>query len=148
MSKSRLLGAVLLALLGAFACSASARAGELYIYEHNGSVMDWFMTGHTVRVTYSVPRPGLQDAGVREGTIMFEGTVDGGRGGRYEGTAYAFKAGCRPAAYRVIGYDEGPDRIVLRGPAPVRDREGCAVTGYSATSPHARLIFIYSATHH
>lgn len=118
------------------------RAGELYIYEHNGSIMNWYVVGDHIRTMYETPRLGLAEAGITSGTVLFKGEYEGSR---IIGIAYAFKRGCLPAPYSVIGYDSG-DEIVLSGPAPVRT--GCIVTRYSATSPHARLIFKYSATHH
>jgi hypothetical protein len=136
----------LAALTVALACTCcNALAGELHIFEHNRSVMNLYMVSDKVRITYETPRPGLGEAGVKSGTVLFEGTYDGER---FEGTAYAFKSGCRPAPYAVLGSSAGSGQIVLQGPAPVRAKNGCAVTGYSVESPHARLRFSYSATHH
>lgn len=119
-------------------------AGELHIYEHNKSVIHWYVLGDRVKATYRAVRPGLRDAGVRSGAVLFEGEY---QGSRMVGAAYAFKRGCKPAGYEVIGHHEG-SQIILRGPAPTRSTNGCAITGYSATSPHAVLTLIYSATHH
>jgi hypothetical protein len=119
-------------------------AGELHIYEHNGSVIDWYVVGNEITATYSVPRPGLS---VRTEAVLFRGSYEDSE--RFIGTAYTFKTGCPPAPYNVIGQHEaGGKRIVLRGPAPTRARQGCSITGYSATSPHARLVLTFSATHH
>ncbi|MBN9471073.1 MAG: hypothetical protein J0J10_20090 [Bosea sp.] len=126
-------------------CAFSSSAGELHVFEHNRSVMNLYMVSDKVRITYETPRPGLGEAGIRSGTVLFEGSYDGER---FEGTAYAFKAGCRPAPYAVLGRSAGNGQIVLQGPAPVRAKHGCAVTGYSVESPHARLRFSHSATHH
>lgn len=125
--------------------SQSAIAGELHVFEHNRSVMNLYMVSDKVRITYETPRPGLAEAGVRSGSVLFEGTYDGER---FEGTAYAFKSGCQPAPYAVLGRSAGNGRVVLHGPAPVRAKNGCTVTGYSVESPHARLRFSNSATHH
>ena len=131
-------------LIVCLAAATPVSAGELYIYEHNGSVIDWYVLQDAVTATYSRPRPGLEAAGVKEGTILFEGVYEGDR---IVGKAYAFKAGCAPAFYEVIGSEE-EGRIILKGPAPVRASGSCKVVRYSATSPHAELVFIYSATHH
>lgn len=121
-----------------------ASAGELSIYEHNGSVIDWFIVGDAITATYATPRPGLEDAGVERGATLFKGSYEGNR---IVGRAYAFKAGCPAASYAVLGEHVG-DRIVLRGPAPHRARNSCAVVGYLADSPHAQLVLKYSSTHH
>jgi hypothetical protein len=124
--------------------AAPADAGELYIYEHNLSVIHWFVVGNDIKTTYAKPKPSLAPAGVKEDTVLFEGVYEGNR---IVGTAYAFKAGCAPAPYDVIGWEQG-NEIILRGPGPVRSRSGCDVIGYSAKSPHVELKFTYSATHH
>jgi hypothetical protein len=117
-------------------------AGELSIFEHNGSVIEWFVVQDAITATYKVPRKGLAEAGVRPGAKLFEGTYEGNR---IVGKAFAFKAGCTPASYDVIGYHKG-ERVHLSGPAPVR--AGCSVTRYSASSPHARLVLTFSVHHH
>ncbi len=124
--------------------AAPAFAGSLDIYEHNGSVIEWYVLRDTIKATYSTPRPGLETAGVRPGAVLFEGVYEAGR---IVGRAYAFKAGCPPVGYDVIG-EELRGLIVLRGPAPHRAPNSCAVVSYLANSPHARLVLTYSATHH
>jgi hypothetical protein len=130
--------------IGLIGVSQFCHAGELHIYEHNRSVIDWVVVGDTIKATYSKPRPDLEAAGIKEGQLLFDGVYEGER---ISGTAYAFKSGCSPAAYQVIGTEER-GKITLRGPAPTRSRTNCRVLGYSATSPHAKLVFVYSSTHH
>lgn len=134
----------IIAVAAFFVVSNVCHAGELHIYEHNRSVIDWVVVGDSIRATYSKPRPDLETAGIKEGQLLFDGVYEGER---ISGTAYAFKSGCSPAAYQVIGAEER-GKIILRGPAPTRSRTDCRVTGYSATSPHAKLEFVYSSTHH
>jgi hypothetical protein len=141
--KPLLMSTLLGAALSAMAMGPTS-AGELYIYEHNLSVIDWFVVGDKIKATYSRPKPSLEAAGVKEGAVLFEGDYEGNR---IVGTAYAFKSGCAPAPYQVIGMEQG-SQIILRGPGPVRSKTGCDVIGYSAKSPHAELKFNYSATHH
>ena len=121
-----------------------ALAGSLDIYEHNGSVINWYVLGDSITATYATPRPGLEDVGVEKGATLFKGEYEGGR---IVGRAYAFKAGCPPASYQVIGEHIG-NRIVLRGPAPHRAPNTCAVISYLARSPHSELVLTYSTTHH
>ena len=119
-------------------------AGELYIYEHNLSVVHWFVVGDNIKASYAKPKASLAAAGVKEDTVLFEGSYEGNR---IVGKAFAFKTGCAPVPYDVIGQEQG-NQIILRGPGPVRRKTGCDVVGYSAKSPHAELKFSYSATHH
>ncbi|WP_154661233.1 hypothetical protein [Microvirga lotononidis] len=66
------------ALLGATLSAIAIRptsAGELYIYEHNLSVIDWFVVGDKIKATYSKPKASLAAAGVKEGAVLFEGTT-------------------------------------------------------------------------
>ncbi len=144
-SSNKKANTVVMWCVGAFLLLISpCLAGELHIYEHNGSVIDWYVVGDEITATYSVPRPGL---GIGQETILFRGSYEDSE--RITGTAYTFKNGCAPAPYNVIGrHEDGGKRIVLSGPAPVRARGGCSTTGYSAASPHARLVLTYSATHH
>lgn len=104
--------------------------------DHNGSVMRIERDGSRVRISYEVPRPGLIEAGVRSGMVVFEGTLSAGDA--LAGKAFAFKRGCSPAAYDVTGRIEG-DRIALAGPGP--KRQGCAVVALDPASPHSSLSF-------
>jgi hypothetical protein len=133
-----------LLIFGLTLSPVSGLADELHIYEHNGSVIEWRVGGDMVKAVYRAPRPGLQVAGVRPGAVLFEGVYEGDW---IVGTAYAFKLGCAPARYEVIGREED-GRILLQGPAPTWSQYGCAISGHSATSPHAKLMLIYSTTHH
>jgi hypothetical protein len=104
---------------------------------HNNSEMlvsEW--KDATVEITYNHPRPGLA---VAEGTLLFRGIR---QGARYSGTAYTFKAGCQPAPYAVTGMkDPKREMIVMTGAAPRRDPHSCDVTGESAQSGSAKLVF-------
>ena len=125
-------------------CITNAGASELYIYEHNGSVIYWNVVGEHIKATYWKPRRDLAIAGIMPGMVVFDGDYERGR---IFGKAFTFKHGCTPAPFDVIG-DEVDGVVTLRGPAPVRGTSGCLVEGYSATSPNAVLIFRYSATDH
>ena len=116
--------------------SSAAPAGELRVYEHNGSIIDWFVADNTIVASYETPRPGLKEAGIQEGSVLFRY-----EGARISGSAYTFKVGCTAASYQVTGSQDGKF-ISLHGPAPVRAKKGCAVVGYSQSSPHANLVFI------
>lgn len=108
--------------------------------DHNGSTMkvEVFSNGHTV-ISYVTPRPGLAEAGIIPGMIVFSGKYEAGH---LTGKAYTFKAGCQPAAYDVGG-GVSRDTFVLTGPGP--QRRGCTVIGLSPASPHASLRFTIPA---
>ncbi len=114
-----------------------AGAGERILYEHNGSTVAWFVDRGEIEATYAVPRPGLAEAGIRAGDILFKGGLENGR---IIGRAFAFKAGCPPAGYEVSGEQVG-DRIVLKGYGPHRAASSCTVVSYTVDSPHSRLVF-------
>ncbi|WP_336813409.1 hypothetical protein [Bosea sp. MMO-172] len=105
-------------------------------YDHNGSVM-WTALSEGL-IVYAEPKAAVRDV-VKPGSVLFRGKPFQ-QGGRFEGTAYAFKKGCAPAPYAVRGsYSRDNATITLRGAGPVR--QGCDVVGYSERSPHAVLKF-------
>jgi hypothetical protein len=101
---------------------------------HNGSGVLMTRRGPQVTMTYSSVRDGLS---VQEGELLFSGTITGNR---LHGTAYTFRRGCPPAPYAVSGIQTSA-RIVLRGPAPVRESAGCNVIGYDDSAASATLQF-------
>ncbi|MCB5205491.1 hypothetical protein LH464_23890 [Neorhizobium sp. T786] len=70
---------------------------------------------------------------------MFRGQIS--FNGPFHGIAYTFKKGCDPAPYYVEGYDEGAEKVVLKGKAPIR--EGDEVVGYTDKSPNATLDLVF-----
>lgn len=100
------------------------------VYDHNGSLTDVDPEGGTI--LYRKPSKRMS-ATVKSGEVLFKA---GAPWNPYDdkalvrGTAYAFKSGCDPAPYEVVGTQEGWHTLVLRGPAPVREKNGCRVIGY------------------
>lgn len=131
-------------VFSSFILPNTGSAGQLDFYEHNGSVIAWFLAAGKVKATYETPRRGLQSVGVKEDSLLFEGFEESSR---ISGTAYAFKKGCKPAPYKVVGSNFG-DIMVLTGPAPVRVKGKCTVERYTLDSPNAKLVFRYSGNHH
>ncbi|MEV4610672.1 hypothetical protein MRBLMR1_005809 [Neorhizobium sp. LMR1-1-1.1] len=121
-----------------------AVAGELDIYEHNGSVINWFVVNGKATATYFTPKASLLGLGIQEGSVVFKGFEEGNR---ISGTAYTYRKGCPPAPYEVVGYFSG-NNIALTGPSPVRAKGSCDVIRYTLDSPNAKLLFRYSSTHH
>jgi hypothetical protein len=70
------------------------------LWDHNGSVVYLTAEGANRRFYYDVPRAGLYDVGVKQGTLLFEGRKEGER---YSGAAYIFSQTCGPQAYAVSG---------------------------------------------
>lgn len=121
-----------------------AFAGELDIYEHNGSVINWFVVNGEATATYATPKASLLASGIQEGSVVFKGFEEGNR---ISGTAYTYRKGCAPAPCEVVGYFSGKN-IVLSGPSPVRAKGGCEVIRYTVDSVNPNLVFKYSSTHH
>ncbi len=106
-------------------------------HDHNGSEVTVYDLGGLI--FYNKPKY----KGIAPGTVLFQGRGWWNSDPRayVEGVAFAFKKGCKAAGYRVEGgYDEYGD-LVLKGAAPVWDKSGCQITGYSEASPNAELRF-------
>jgi hypothetical protein len=130
---------LVVAVLTAHAAAAGTSGSA---YDHNGSHV-WIDTDDG-EITYSDPKPSLADV-VKQGDVLFHGHIhfpgspDSDK--TTHGIAYAFKKGCPPAGYPVTGsWSADRDILTLRGPGPVRS--GCAVTGFSQSSPHSILKFV------
>ena len=108
-------------------------------WDHNGSLMRLKASGNQRWFYYEVPRRVLRRAGVRRGTLLFDGRKIGDR---YEGTARRFSKYCpeAPLEYQV----EGPvapsqTRVTLYGERQVQSR--CVPTGEIRLD---ELVFTYS----
>ncbi|TYC54069.1 hypothetical protein FMN50_13090 [Rhodobacterales bacterium] len=106
---------------------------------HNGSVMRLEADGNQRWLSYEVPRDALRSAGVVQGTLLFNGVMEGNR---YKGTARVFSKFCpgQPLEYRA----EGPVRsdqlkVTLSGRREIYRR--CRPTGKFTTDT---LVFTYS----
>ena len=105
---------------------------------HNGSLMRLVSSGDWRAFYYETPRQVLRDAGVRPGTLLFEGRKDGQW---YEGNARIFSRHCAgdPYEYWVRGpISEGPT-VTVEGERDLFDR--CAPTGQTRWD---RLVFTYA----
>lgn len=113
--------------------------------EHNNSLM-WHDNRNGV-LYYEKPKQSLNGT-ISAGTVIFVGdpwSFD--TTNTMAGTAYTFRKGCEPAPYPVTGHfmiapaPNDKDMIVLRGASPVREKNGCRITGYTTNSSNAELIF-------
>ncbi len=142
MSKIILRRIVFLSILGLmpiqFADSASAYYSES-IANHNGSEMLVINNDGNVTIQYERPRKSIRKHGVRQGTVLFSGTISGNT---LTGFARVFRRGCAPAQYNVSGpWNTNTGQIILRGASPKRVRGGCRVTGYTNSGSNAYLAF-------
>ena len=105
-------------------------------WNHNGSLMRLTAYGNARSFTYAAPRQGMINAGVRPGTLFFDGWRDGNR---YYGTARVFSASCGASAFPIEGWVASETHVILEGWRPVfRD---CYATGDQVWE---RLEFTYS----
>jgi hypothetical protein len=128
-----------LTALGALGSPAMAAGGS--IWDHNGSKMTLEENGDKRKLVYSELRQGLDKAGIKVGTVLFNGERKAD--GRFAGFARVFKANCNPVDYFVEGtLNEGKGEIVLQGQAPTyTSGTSCEVNGYSDASPASTLTF-------
>jgi len=111
------------------ALGASTAAHADSCWNHNGSLMRLKSSGNQRWMYYERPRSVLRNAGVRRGTLLFNGTNSGDY---YSGTARRFSKFCRgnPLTYRVEGPVSRPNGqivITIEGQRPVHNR--CRPTG-------------------
>lgn len=100
------------------------------LFGHNGS--DVRIAPEKGTIVYERPKTSISGA-VRTGTLLFKADAPWDPYDESEivrGTAYAFRKGCEPAPYKVEGRQQGWHTLVLKGPAPVREKGGCKVLRY------------------
>lgn len=115
-----------------------AHAQDAELFDHNGSQMSIHYDEGSMR--YQFPKANLRGV-VDQYQAVFTGEIK--RRGKVTGVAYAFKKGCEFAQYPVTGaYDPTLPGYVLTGNAPIREKAGCRVVGYTSKSPNARLVFV------
>ena len=95
-------------------------------WNHNGSLVRLVANGQQRWFYYEIPRSGMQEQGVSQGTLLFDGFRSGDR---YYGTARRFRGDCaEPLTYSVEGIVNGEQQVVLSGVYPVYT-SGCRATG-------------------
>ncbi|KMW59076.1 hypothetical protein AIOL_004057 [Candidatus Rhodobacter oscarellae] len=128
---------ILFAVLLNFSTVQSASADSCWW--HNGSLMRLQAFGNQRNFYYENPREGLWNAGVRRGTLLFNGTKSGNW---YSGLSRVFSSSCpgNPLEYFV----EGPvapnqTQVTMQG---TRERSrNCASTGQVVVDT---LVFTYA----
>ena len=110
------------------------------VWDHNGSLMVLEENGSKRKLVYTEPRGTLDTAGVKKGTVLFDGEEKSD--GRLAGYAKLFRAGCDPVDYFVEGsFDKSKGEILLQGQAPIYSGNGCKITGYSDDNTASSLSF-------
>jgi hypothetical protein len=95
-------------------------------WAHNRSIMYMTEDGTRRQIYYDDPRPGLKEVGVKQGTLLFDGVVDGTT---LSGTAFVFAKECAPLSFAVTGkLTLDGKRITLNGKAP-RIGTHCRIAG-------------------
>jgi hypothetical protein len=103
-------------------------------WAHNRSIMYMTEDGTRRQIYYDDPRPGLKEVGVTQGTLLFDGVVDGAT---LSGTAFVFAKECAPLTFAVTGkLTRDGKRITLNGKAP-RIGTHCKIAG----NKQAELVF-------
>ena len=116
---------ILIALL--FMLTSTGMAAADSCWDHNGSLMRLQSNGAQRWLVYESPRQALWNAGVQNGTLLFDGRNNGDW---YSGTARVFSRHCpgNPLMYFVEGpVLQNPLRILLRGTREVH--KNCNPTG-------------------
>ena len=109
-------------------------------WDHNNSLMKFEESGKKRRFVYAHPRKALKAAGVKSGTVLFDGEVK--KDGRLSGYAKLFRKGCDPVDYFVEGsYDKNKGEILLLGQVPIYSGDGCKITGYTDSGSASSLRF-------
>lgn len=135
---------LVLAAVAVLLTISAAVAGDVWYYDHNGSVvaLEWDDDGGDGFTIYYVdPKPGLPNY-VGYGTVLFEGASPAN--GSIYGTAHSFSSKCGTSNYEVNGHFIGEGRdIYLAGPAPILNEKTCRDIRLSMDSRNARLRFNY-----
>lgn len=129
--------ALTLTTIGTASVATVAQADSCWL--HNGSLMRLRANGNWRAFYYENPRNVLRAAGVRRGTLLFEGEK---RGNTYVGTARRFSKFCpgSPLVYNVRGpVASSQTRVTVSGSRQVHNR--CQATGRTAWDD---LVFTYS----
>ena len=127
------------ALIFGSAIQPAAAYDERYEAWHNGSRMMVTIEEDAFVITYEKPKRSLRKHGVRSGTVLFSGHIDGRR---VEGEAFVFRDGCDPEPYQVEGiYNSDQRSFTLKGASPRRETGGCEIVDYVNSGSNAKLKF-------
>lgn len=105
--------------------AVAPRATLHTVWYHNKSELLLLSSGDRRSFYYKTPSAAVAEAGVKPGTLLFEGRVEGGQ---YVGTAYRFSSKCAARAYQVSGPigDDGR-RVSLKGQVRKLNSANCTL---------------------
>lgn len=109
---------------------AQAAIGDRSVFDHNGSAV--VIDPNAGTIVYRDPKKSISGM-VKSGALLFEATRPWDPyddDAVIKGTAYVFKRGCDPVPYKVSGRQKGWHTLILKGAAPIRQKDGCNVVGY------------------
>ena len=96
---------------------SSAKSAPTY-WDYNGSILELIADGSSRKFYYYSPRPGLDSAGVKRGTLAFDGKR---ADNKYTGSAYVFSKSCGALAYPVTGtVSDDQRKVQFSGMVPAR----------------------------
>ncbi|MEL6621335.1 MAG: hypothetical protein AAFQ11_00485 [Pseudomonadota bacterium] len=103
-----------------------ARQSRYSVWEDDGSLIRLYASGNKRAFVYERPNNSLQQAGVRKGSLLFQGRRVRSR---YVGTAYIYAGNCGAQPFEVSGrVSNNQTRVDLRGDV-VRRTTGCRPNG-------------------
>jgi hypothetical protein len=112
---------------GPFVAAPVGPTGSDKYWDHNGSQMELITNGPARKFVYRNPRPGLREAGVASGMVLFVGKRIGAE---YSGTAFLFSKSCGKKSYVVSGPVAADERsVTMRGNRPILN-DSCQIDGY------------------
>ena len=107
-------------------------------WDHNGSLMRLSTDGSNKRIfSYEKPSALMYKAGVRRGTVLFEGQRIGDE---YFGVARVFSKNCGTLKYDVAGIVPNEKTVVLHGERERYNSHTCRPTGSVVED---KLVFTY-----
>jgi uncharacterized protein len=109
---------------------------KVSLWNLDGSKMILIANGRLRKFFYTIPRPEMLSAGVRSGSLSFEGqAIDQ----QYVGSAYLYSSTCGQISYQVSGpILDNYERVLLQGSAP-RLGPNCVPQGYATATLEFRL---------
>ncbi|MFB4375965.1 hypothetical protein RAC92_20585 [Agrobacterium sp. CR_3] len=113
-----------------FTSDAQTSVDNREVFDHNGSAV--IVSPSKGTIIYRDPKMSIAGT-VKPGALLFKANAPWNP---YDdntvirGTAYVFKEGCDPAQYSVSGHQQGWHTLVLKGAAPVREKNGCKIVDY------------------
>lgn len=137
-NKAHAKGLVLALVAGLPLAAVPSAAAADSCWDHNGSIMRMKAAGQERVFQYDRPRKVLSAAGVKPGTVLFEGR---NTGDYFVGSARVFSKHCpgSPLVYAVEGpVKRDPLRVIMIGERQVFER--CKATGRTTVD---RLVFTY-----